>query len=273
MRRNLFYIGVIFLLLIIIAATPISVRAEGDPPPTPEPVKAPWITVSNPQVSPYQLKSKRSYAQQELPCKGRVLQVPLMAPPSFVELEPQVVVDPVQDGFPGCSPDLQDPADVTCGAAALGMALEFLSLNGEGEAPSQAALVTDLKNSGLLYETGTGVEELAYMARQHGYQGTTAFHDWSLEQLAQQLAAGRPVVVSLGSNGDDQPGHFVTLTGISADGKWVSYNDPSSRKTNGACCRFYEVLEFAGQYGIVSPDRIAFGDEMILCCPGWVYSV
>ena len=250
MRRNSFYIGVIFLLLIITAATPISVRAEGDPPTTPEPVQAPWITGRNPQVS------LTINEDEELSPAGAALQrqsiaVQLMAPPSYVELESQSAGNPAMDGMTLAVPQIyQKPEDVTCGAAALGMALEFLSLNGEGEAPSQAALVTDLKNSGLLYETGTGVEELAYMARQHGYQGTTAFHDWSLEQLAQQLAAGRPVVVSLGSNGDNQPGHFVTLTGISADGKWVSYNDPTLGKQTVPAADFMKSWNLQGNSGL-----------------------
>jgi len=140
---------------------------------------------------------------------------------------------------------------VTCGAAALGMALEFLSLNGEGIAPSQAALVGDLKNSGLLYETGTGVEELAYLARQYGYQGTTAFHDWSLEQLSEQLTAGKPVVVSLGLNGENQSGHFVALTGISADGKWVSYNDPVLGKQTVLVDGFMKSWNLQGNSGLL----------------------
>jgi hypothetical protein len=140
---------------------------------------------------------------------------------------------------------------VTCGAAALGMALEFLSLNGEGDAPSQAALVADLKNSGLLYETGTGVEELAYLARQHGYRGTSAFHDWTLEQLGGQLAEGRPVVVSLGANGVDQPGHFVTLTGISEDGSWVSYNDPVLGIQTVLADEFMKSWNLQGNSGLV----------------------
>ena len=250
MRRNSFYIGVIFLLLIITAATPISVRAEGDPPTTPEPVQAPWITGRNPQVS------LTINEDEELSPAGAALQrqsiaVQLMAPPSYVELESQSAGNPAMDGMTLAVPQIyQKPEDVTCGAAALGMALEFLSLNGEGIAPSQDALVNQLRNSGLLYKTGTGVEELAYMARQHGYQGTTAFHDWSLEQLAQQLAAGRPVVVSLGSNGDNQPGHFVTLTGISEDGKWVSYNDPTLGKQTVPAADFMKSWNLQGNSGL-----------------------
>jgi hypothetical protein len=120
----------------------------------------------------------------------------------------------------------QDPADPTCGAAALGMALEFLSLTDGRSAPETGALIKDLDFSGLLYDTGTGVEELAYLARAYGYRGASPFHGWTLEKLAGELSAGRPAVVSLGLNGAGQPGHFVTVTGIAVDGSWVRYNDP-----------------------------------------------
>jgi hypothetical protein len=34
------------------------------------------------------------------------------------------------------------------------------------------------------------------------------------------------VVIDLGANGPDEPGHFVALTGISPDGDWIAYSDP-----------------------------------------------
>jgi len=253
MRRKLFFIGVIFSLLIVAAVTPFSVRAEGDPPPNPEPVKPPWITGINPDPA---LSTEE---QEELTAAGIAdlaagVEVPLLAPaPDYVDLIPQESADPSIDNDPLAVPQLyQDPSDATCGAAALGMALEFLSLNGEGQAPSQAALISDLKNSGLLYETGTGMEELAFLARQHGYQGTSAFHEWTFTQLKDQLGTGTPVVVSLGSNGANQPGHFVTLTGISADGEWVSYNDPILGKQTVLSETFQTLWDLQGNSVLVA---------------------
>ena len=262
MRRKLFYLGVIFLLLVITAATPISVRAEGDPPPIPEPIKPPWITGKNPAVS---LSTEE---EAEVTPAGVIdtwngLQVPLLAvPPSFIELEPQIVSDPLPVINSLAVPQqYQDPADVTCGTAALGMAMEFLSLTGEGEAPLQNTLVNDLKNSGLLYDTGTGVEELAYLARQHGYQGTIAFHNWNLAQLAEQLSRGKPVVVSLGANGEDQPGHFVTLTGISTDGKWVSYNDPILGNQTVSAVDFNGLWSRQGNSGLLVQKEALYANS------------
>ena len=253
MSRKLLFFGVMFLLLAALLVTPFSVLAEGDPPPDPEPIQAPWITGVNPSVE------KSTAPAVDLDPSGLIeswkgVDLSLMTgSPDFVELEPQA--DPVfEPGFDSLAvPQLyQDPNDATCGAASLGMALEFLALNGEGNAPSQAALVGDLKEAGLLYETGTGVEELAYLARNHGYQGTTAFHDWTLAQLQEQLDAGNPVVVSLGSNGEDQTGHFVTLTGISEDGKWVSYNDPVLGKQIVSTEDFQSLWEIQGNAGLVA---------------------
>jgi hypothetical protein len=95
------------------------------------------------------------------------------------------------------------------------------------------------------------VEELAYLARGHGYRGTTAFHNWTLDQLGEQLSEGRPVVVSLAANGEDQSGHFVTLTGISDDGQWVSYNDPILGKQMVSAETFRKLWDLQGNSGLV----------------------
>jgi len=252
MCRKLFFVGAILLLLVGASATPISVRAKGNPPPTPEPVKPPWITGKNPDVS-LSAGEEGEFDPSGIIGYWEGVEIPLLAPPpSYVDLVPQHHADnPPAVPVLAIPQRYQDPANVTCGAAALGMALEFLSLNGEGNAPSNEALVDELKNSGLLYETGTGVEELAYLARGHGYRGTTAFHNWTLEQIAEQLHLGKPVVVSLGANGAGKPGHFVTLTGVSTDGKWVSYNDPILGAQTVPADEFLNQWNLQGNSGLV----------------------
>ena len=252
MCRKLFFAGAVILLLVGAAANPVSVQAEGDQTPTPEPVKPPWITGKNPDVS------LSAGEEGELNPSGIIgywegVEVPLLAPPpSYVDLAPLHAAE-----APPAVPALaipqryQDPRSVNCGAAALGMALEFLYLNGEGDPPSNKALVDGLKNADLLYENGTGVEELAYLARQHGYRGTTAFHNWTLEQIAEQLHLGNPVVVSLGANGAGKPGHFVTLSGVSADGQWVSYNDPILGAQTVPADEFLNQWNLQGNSGLV----------------------
>ena len=214
MRRPYYLLSLFCILLILTALTPHAASAEGEP--TPEPVLPPWITGQNTEV-----KTGSEPASAVEP-SGVVVDSP-----GLVNLAPQqdafLAGELVQLAVPQRT---QDPDDPTCGAAALGMALEFLSLTGGGEAPSTETLIKDLDASGFLYQTGTGVEELAALARSYGYRGASPFHGWSLEKLAGELASGHPVVVSLGLNGENQPGHFVTLTGMAADGSWVAYNDP-----------------------------------------------
>jgi hypothetical protein len=137
---------------------------------------------------------------------------PSQMPPAFEAL-------PVRARF-------QDPSDVSCGVQALGMALDGLG----GGAPSSAALTGFLQGNGMMYDFGTGVEELTLAAHAFGYKGSLPFYGWTLEDLKTDLNAGHPVVVSLGSNGEHQPGHFVTVTGISPDEQWISYNDPTLGK-------------------------------------------
>ena len=126
-----------------IVAIPIYVQAEDDPPPTPQPVKPPWITGKNPQVS-ISTTELTDLNPAGIVAYSPGLEVPLLStPPEYVDLVPQESVDPAMKMDPLAVPQrYQDPLDQTCGAAALGMALEFLSFNGEGSAPSQAALVS-----------------------------------------------------------------------------------------------------------------------------------
>jgi hypothetical protein len=222
MRRHLFYLSLICILLTFTALTPQSVLAGGDPTPTPQPIQPPLITGHNTRVT------TGSGAESELESSGMAESYPLgIDSPGLIDLAPQddtaMAGELVQLAVPQ---RYQDPNDPTCGAAALGMALEFLSLSEDGSVPDSVTLIKDLESSGFLYDTGTGVEELAYLARAYGYRGASPFHGWTLEGLAGQLAAGQPVVVSLGLNGSSQPGHFVTVTGMASDGSWVRYNDP-----------------------------------------------
>ncbi|MGQ9573198.1 MAG: C39 family peptidase [Dehalococcoidia bacterium] len=143
--------------------------------------------------------------------------------------------------------DSADPGDMSCGIQALGMALDGLG----GAAPTSAALTQFLERAGMLYGFGTGVEELALAAQAFGYAGSLPIHDASLDDLRAQLDLGRPVVVSLGVNGEGQPGHFVTVTGISGDGQWVAYNDPALGPQTMAVGEFLRLWALEGMSGVV----------------------
>ncbi len=102
----------------------------------------------------------------------------------------------------------------------------------------------------MMYDFGTGVEELAYAAQNFGYKGTIPFHNWDLSDLQAELSEGRTPVVAIGSNGAGQPGHFVTVTGISPDGKWVSYNDPTLGEQTITAEEFNRLWGLQGNSGV-----------------------
>ena len=59
----------------------------------------------------------------------------------------------------------QEPPDVSCGVQALGMAFDGLG----GGTPTSNAILEHLESNNMMYDFGTGVEELAHTAQNFGY--------------------------------------------------------------------------------------------------------
>ena len=152
-----------------------------------------------------------------------------------------------------------DPSDVSCGVQALGMALDGLAAKGGATAPASSSLMGSLSTNGLMYDFGTGVEELAYAARAAGFPGSFPFHDWSLEDLRGELQEGRSPVLALGTSGEGQAGHFVTLTGLSEDGQWVTYNDPTLGPQVMGVNEFMALWQAQGRSGMVAREELPPG--------------
>jgi len=146
---------------------------------------------------------------------------------------------------------IQDPGQVTCGLQALGMVMDFMELGSGAAGPTDQQLFSFISGQGLLSEWGTGVEELAYSAREFGYAGSYAFQGWMLHQLMDHIQRGMPVVVSLGIDGPEKPGHFVTVTGFSDDGRWVTYNDPLAGRKTVPIDEFLDDWEIQGKAGLI----------------------
>jgi hypothetical protein len=196
---------------------------------------------------------------------GQPIQAAPLSMPLPVKLNPedtdkgslrfnQLELDPIQVRL-----RRQDPFDVYCGIQALGMALEPL----EGGSPSETAMLQFLDSNGYLYDSGTGVEELARTAQSFGYEGSMAFHNWNIENLRSELDSGHPVVIDLGANGSEQPGHFITLTGISEDWNWVSYSDPIMGERTISLAEFMRLWEIQGRSGVsvaVAPPTVGSPD-------------
>ena len=176
-----------------------------------------------------------------------------LVPLEFVLPAPAVAVEPLAPAsvpsFPTLSLPLryQDPSDASCGVQALGMALSAIP----GSPPTSPALLGFLQGNGMMYDFGTGVEELAFAAQSFGYKGALPFYGGDLSTLASELAESRPVVVSLGAKGEGQPGHFVTVTGISPDGSWIAYNDPTLGEQVLPASEFLRLWGLQGNSGVV----------------------
>jgi predicted double-glycine peptidase len=258
------------LLLMAAVAGPSLVSAEGDSlasptPLPPERVTAPEISGVNPDVVLSEGNQGETHPSDILSAFEIQLPFPVN-PPQYVQLKPLPIRDAKTVVKSLAVPlRIQDAGEVTCGVQALGMLMDFRGpLSGEA-VPTDDQLISYISSQGLLYEWGTGVEELAYTARAFGYAGSYAFHNWTLKQLTEQLLLGIPVVVSLGANGTGRPGHFVTVTGISDDGRWVVYNDPLLGRMTVPANEFLNQWKNQGNAGlIVQKETLPAGVDPML---------
>ncbi len=225
MAKKILFPCILFLLLAA-AAGPDLVFAGVDPlaSPTPQPtgwITAPVISGINPDVVLSEGNVGETHPSDSFSPVDISLPVLLDSPP-FVALEPHTSEQVIVDNTPA-----RDFSDVNCGPSALAHALYMLNPAEKIPETTLNQLSSFLAARGLMYDWGTGIEELTFAAREIGFKGSYFFQDWSFEKLAEVLRQAKPVVVSLGTNGSEQPGHFVTLTGISADGDWINIYDPA----------------------------------------------
>jgi len=260
MFKKVIFLGVCFFVMVA-AVGPDLVAAGVDPlaSPTPQPterIAAPEIIGINPVVAMSEGNQGESQPSDILIPNQIYLPFKIDLP-GYVDLAPLPDPAQVQRGiFLDVPQRLQSAGEVSCGPAALGMALDYLRGEQNTKNPSTEQLKNFLLTREMMYEWGTGVEELAYGARHYGFPGSYAFHDWTLEQLAAELNNGYPVVLSLGTNGPDQPGHFVTLTGLAADGSWVRVNDPLIGEVIYSREEFQELWGIQGNSGLVPLQNV-----------------
>jgi hypothetical protein len=234
------------LVLVLLAAALVGFAA---PPATDCPPGSPDCPLEAPQtveINPIPRAADGELAPVEEPGALTPIQAAIpMPPPTYVDVvalpEPAPYFETLDVGM-----RYQGEGDVSCGVQALGMALEGLG----APAPASSALLDFLQQHGMFYDFGTGVEELAYAAQAHGYAGAYAFHNWDRQMLADEIAAGHPVVAALGANGEGQPGHFVTVTGISPNGQWVAFNDPTLGEQRMRADEFAALWGLQGNSGV-----------------------
>lgn len=250
------YLLAVLVLLMGAVTVPSLVQAEEDllASPTPQPqerITAPEISGLNPDVVMSEGNQGETHPSGIfLPLE---IQLPFpAAPPAYIQLEPQKIQNPGSAVQSLAVPlRIQDPDQPTCGLQALGMVMDFMELGYGAEAPIDQQLLSLISRQGLYYEWGTGVEELAYSAREFGYAGSYAFQGWTLHQLMDSIQRGFPVVVSLGLDGPEKPGHFVTVTGFSDNGRWVTYNDPIAGRKTVPINEFLDQWEMQGKAGLI----------------------
>ena len=242
---------------LILAAVPMVVNAEGGPPPpqpTPIRIDPPLIRGVNTHAAGEEVE-QTDLAPSEFSA-GSTFSTALLEAPAYL---PHLTLPPAGRNVPSHS---TPAADVGCGPRALAGVLE--ALEGQ-EAPTGDQLLADLRGRGLLYEWGTGVEELAYLARLYGFSGSLPFHGSDLDQIKVLLEQGIPVIAALGDGGDDGPGHFVTVAGFSEDDEWIWVDDPSLGLRPLRREAFKSAWAAQGNAGLqVSRERTASGPDPLL---------
>lgn len=247
MSRAQLFFGMV-LVGMAAAAGPLKVSAGGESlaSPTPRPterITAPEISGKNPEVVLSEGEQGDITPSDIFAWDGG--QLPGYSLPQ-VDLAPQAADLPLSWRAPG-------PDAVNCGPAALAEAMRVLNDPAGSTSPTAAALEGWLRERGLMYAWGTGVQELAFAARQFGYPGSSPFQGWTLAQLKGALEEGRPVVVALGVNGANRPGHFLTVTGFSPDGKEISALDPVRGSVHYSLEEFSALWELQGRSGLTLP--------------------
>jgi ABC-type bacteriocin/lantibiotic exporter with double-glycine peptidase domain len=114
-----------------------------------------------------------------------------------------------------------------CGAANIAMVIQFWQRQ-QGLRLTADSDATQIQQS--LYSSaahGIYASALEHYFKQRGYQ-TFAFQGRE-DDLRQQLAKGRPLIVALKPSGG-APLHYVVVTGLDSEHNLVLLNDPAERK-------------------------------------------
>lgn len=118
-----------------------------------------------------------------------------------------------------------------CGPTCIAMVMSYLQ--GEDILPSD--IVSWAGNRYYVYGQGTSWSIFNAAAQQYGVICRTL--GVSSQDIADELTAGHPVILSMGPGRFTSTGHFIVLTGIQADGN-VTVNDPNDNGTK----HFYDQV-------------------------------
>jgi hypothetical protein len=157
-----------------------------------------------------------------------------------------------------------------CGPAALGMVLDAFGVGGQATDDLRFRSHTYQGTVGM--RTGTALQHIAHVAEDFGvpttglYNAAGGYNHWSLDDIRGQLRQGRPVMPLVrlyllpGNEGlGARWGHYILLTGISANGFF--YNDPLKPSAAEGVGRQIsaEQLERAIENSHIPGQAVAFG--------------
>jgi hypothetical protein len=108
-----------------------------------------------------------------------------------------------------------------CGAASVWMVLEYWDRS--PQSPEQIHSILFSKEAG-----GVFAADMEQFFTQHGFRTLSFKGEWN--DLIENVAKGRPLVVSIESNARGTPLHYVLVTGVDEVQQIVLVNDPARRK-------------------------------------------
>ncbi|HKW87747.1 MAG TPA: C39 family peptidase [Candidatus Acidoferrales bacterium] len=114
-----------------------------------------------------------------------------------------------------------------CGAAALAMVMQFWERQ-RGAAHARAADEAAIEAALDPHAKGIANEAMASYLKGNGFQVFEFRAGW--DDLRENLAKGRPLIVALGPEGPKEPLHYVVAAGMDWVHDFVFVNDPAQRK-------------------------------------------
>jgi hypothetical protein len=155
-----------------------------------------------------------------------------------------------------------------CGPAVLGMALAAYGM--DEDTLHLRELTHTYQGTWPVVRVGTALQHMAHVASDYGlstfglYEGDddTTFHEWSVDELAAQVAAGRlaiPLVRFMLLPGHEASGvrfgHYILLYAIEGDG--FLYQDPAVRPIEDGRARWISRAQLDRAMAPVWPPRQA----------------
>ncbi|HEY6464880.1 MAG TPA: C39 family peptidase [Candidatus Acidoferrales bacterium] len=115
-----------------------------------------------------------------------------------------------------------------CGAASAAMVMQYWD-NDLHRVPTARSSVETIQQA-LYSKQAKGIFESALVKyfEDSGYRAFAIRGEW--QDLQENIAKGRPLIVSLAPAGMHRPLHYVVVAGMEADGSSVFVNDPARQK-------------------------------------------